>query len=57
MGGVNGVPGQTLEQKKKLLWGAKKAETVQTVSMIVHADRESRKLDSICAVNVLLIVS
>ena len=34
MGGVNGVPGQTLEQKKKLLWGAKKAESVQLVCWI-----------------------
>ena len=36
MGGMNGVAGQTLEQKKKLLWGAKKAETVQTVSRLVN---------------------
>ena len=32
MGGVaGGVPAQTLDQKKKLLWGAKKAESVQMV--------------------------
>ncbi len=53
MGGVNGVPGQTLEQKKKLLWGAKKAETVQTVSRFVHADRMDLQLHSIFAVVVL----
>jgi hypothetical protein len=32
MGGVaGGVPVHTLEQKKKLLWGAKKAESVVLV--------------------------
>ena len=49
MGGVaGGVPAQTLEQKKKLLWGAKKAESVVLVStplctsgIVCHSNLES----------------
>ena len=48
MGGVNGGPGQTLEQKKKLLWGAKKAESVQLVGAPAVCSRASSSLHSVC---------